>query len=69
MTTWKSTDSVKEFEGVVLAEAGPEYTSAVTRCLDSFINIEGLQSEKFCQEFYVDVISMLQEALDKSMEL
>ncbi|KAH7627576.1 hypothetical protein B0T09DRAFT_359869 [Sordaria sp. MPI-SDFR-AT-0083] len=34
-----------------------------------FINIEGLQSEKFCQEFYVDVISMLQEALDKSMEL
>nr|CAD11798.1 conserved hypothetical protein [Neurospora crassa] len=59
----------KEFEGAVLAEAGPEYTSAVTRCLESFINIEGLQSEKFCQEFYVEVISMLQEALDKSMEL
>ncbi|KAL0475489.1 hypothetical protein QR685DRAFT_594054 [Neurospora intermedia] len=59
----------KEFEGAVLAEAGPEYTSAVTRCLESFINIEGLQSEKFCQEFYVEVIAMLQEALDKSMEL
>lgn len=59
----------KGFEGAVLTEAGPEFVSAVTRCLDSFVNIEGLQSEKFCQEFYVEVISMLQDALEKAMEL
>ncbi|EGZ76437.1 hypothetical protein NEUTE2DRAFT_123082 [Neurospora tetrasperma FGSC 2509] len=59
----------KEFEDAVLTEAGPEYTSAVMRCLESFINIEGLQSDKFCQEFYVEVVSMLQEALDKYMKL
>lgn len=59
----------KGYGGEVLTEAGPQYTSAVTRCLESFINIEGLQSEKFCQEYCVDVISMLQVAFEKSMDL
>ncbi|KAK3395685.1 hypothetical protein B0T20DRAFT_359366 [Sordaria brevicollis] len=59
----------KGFEDNILAEAGPEYTAAVTRCLESFINLDGLRSENFCHEFYADVIFKLQMARDKAIAL
>lgn len=46
-----------------------ECHSVVKWCLKSIRSIEGLQEERFCQYFYVNVISPLQEALDKSTNL
>lgn len=63
-------NSGKRYESEVRREAGPEYASAVMWCLESFVNIDSLDDEKFCQKFcqkFCDnVISKLQEALDKS---
>ena len=50
----------------VLQEAGEEYSSAVSWCLKSCNKTTGLDHDKFCQEFCVNVVATLQEALDNS---
>lgn len=53
----------KRYESEVRGAAGPEYASAVMWCLESLVNINGLDNDNFCHEFCDKVISRLQDAL------
>ncbi|KAJ8129403.1 hypothetical protein O1611_g4230 [Lasiodiplodia mahajangana] len=42
---------------------GTKYAEAVEWCLDSIYRIDGLQNERFCQDFYENVIGPLEDDL------